>query len=173
MADPISMVAIAASVGSAGLGAYGSISKGQGTKAADDMQADKLARAADFGRLQADLTDTTMRENLTTTLGNIDVIRAAGRIDPTSPTTAALEERQTQIGDRQRNAALLNIRGQMAEDEASAHYLRKAGEYALLQGYVGAGAQIAGAVGKGISGMGGGGGGGGGGPSYDPNYNAT
>lgn len=133
-------------------GAYASVMKGEGTKAADDMQADRLSRAADFGRMQAGLTDTTMRENLNTTIGNIDAIRAAGRIDPTSPTTAALEARQTQIGDRQRNAALLTIRGQVAEDEAGADFMRKSGDNALLQGYISGGLQIAGGIAKGFTG---------------------
>jgi hypothetical protein len=51
------------------------------------MQAERAERAAQFGKLQATLADTTMRENLNTTLSNIDVIRAAAKIDPTSPTT--------------------------------------------------------------------------------------
>lgn len=134
------------------MSAYGSVMKGQGTQAADDMQADRLNRAADFGRVQADLTDTTMREQLNTTIGNIDAIRAAGRIDPTSPTSAALIDRQTQLGDRSRGAALLNIRSQVSEDEASAAYLRKAGDFALMQGYIEGGTKIASAAAKGFTG---------------------
>lgn len=129
-------------------GAYASVKKGEGAKAADEMQADRLTRAAEFGRVQADLTDTTMREQLNTTLGNIDVIRAAARIDPTSPTTAALEDRQKQISTRERSAAGLSIRSQVAENEDSAAYLRKAGEFALLQGYIEGGTKIGAAVGK-------------------------
>lgn len=144
-------LASGASIGAAGLTAASSIMKGQGQKSADEMQADRLTRAAEFGKVQADLTDATMREQLNTTLGNIDVIRAAGHIDPTSPTTAALEERQRQLGNRQGGAAGLNIRSQVSEDEASADYLRKSGNYALLQGYLGAGASAAGAIGKGFT----------------------
>jgi hypothetical protein len=55
----------------------------------DEMLADQADRAADFGRLQAGLTDVTLREDLNRTLGNIETIRAAGRVDPSSPTTAA------------------------------------------------------------------------------------
>jgi hypothetical protein len=34
-----------------------------------------------------------MRENLNVTLGNIEAVRGAAGVDPTSPTTAALMER--------------------------------------------------------------------------------
>lgn len=144
--------AAAISIASAGLGAASSITKGQGTQAADNMQADRLTRAAEFGKLQSNLTDTVDREQLSTTLGNIAVMRTAGRNDPTSPTTAAITDRETMIGDRQRTSQLLNIRSQVQEDQDSAAYLRKAGDFALLQGYLSAGAGLGGALGKGLSG---------------------
>jgi hypothetical protein len=140
-----------ASIGSAALSAFGAITKAQGTKAADDFQASKAERAAEFGKLQAGLTDTVMREQLNTTLSNIDVIRAAAHTDPTSPTTAALEDKQSMLSDRQRNAALLTINSQVAEDQASAKYLRASGEYALDMGYLNAGIGIAGSVAKGLA----------------------
>lgn len=146
----IGEAAAIASLASAGFGAGGSVMKGAGTQAADEMQADRLTRAAEFGKLQAAGTDVTMRDELNTTLGNIDAIRAAAHIDPTSPTSAAIRERETLVSDRQRSNALLKIRSQTDEDVASADYLRKAGDYALLQGFVGAGASIASAGAKGL-----------------------
>jgi hypothetical protein len=138
----------AASIASLGLSAFSSITKAEGTHAADEMQADRAQRAADFGRLQANLTDASMRENLNVTLGNIDVIRAAGHIDPSSPTTAAVEDYNRMVGERARTAAELSIRSQVAEDEAGASYLRKAGDFALSQGYLDAGVKIAGGLAK-------------------------
>lgn len=114
------------------------IAKGQATKVSDDFQAGRAERAAAFGEIQAGLTDTTARENLNTTLGNIDVIRAAAGIDPTSPTTAAILDRNTGIADRQRMAAVGSIKAQSAEDLASADYLRKAGDFAVKQSLVAA-----------------------------------
>lgn len=149
------------SIASLGLSAYSSIAKGQGAKAGAEAQADRAERAAEFGRLQADLTDTTMREQLNTTLGNIDVIRAAGRIDPTSPTTGAVEDFERMKSDRQRTAALLSIKGQVAEDTASAKYLRESGDYALKLSYLDAAAKVAGGLGKAYASKGTGGGGGG------------
>src|SRR6185503_19379850 len=104
----------------------------------------------------------TMRENLNTTLGNIEAIRAAGNIDPTSPSTSAVLDRQAQISNRQRTAADVTINSQVAADEASANYLRQAGKFAVTQSYLQAAAGVAGGVAKGMSGgtfgFGGGGG---------------
>src|ERR1700716_1286946 len=87
-----------------GLSAYSDVEKGAATQASDEFQADQAREHAKFGRLQADLADTTARERLNTSLGNIDAIRAAAHIDPTSPTTQAVEQWQTQISERQRLA---------------------------------------------------------------------
>lgn len=141
----------AASIASLGLGVFSSITKGQGTKAADDFQAAKAERAAAFGKLQAGQTDAVMREQLNTTISNIDVIRSASRVDPSSPTTAAIEARDSMVANRQRQTALLNINSQVSEDEASAAYLRKAGDYAVSQSYLDAGIKVGSAVAKGLT----------------------
>lgn len=139
------------SIASLGLQTFSAIEKGRATQASDEVQAQRAERAAEFGKLQASLTDVTMRDELNQTLANIDVIRSAARIDPTSPTTAAIEDRNRLVSDRQRNAALLQINSQIDEDRASARYLRQAGDYALGQGYLNAGIQVAGAIGKAVA----------------------
>ena len=141
----------ASSIAALGLSAASSVMKGEATQAADQMQSEKARRAAEFGRLQAGLVDTSMRENLNITLGNIDVIRAAGRVDPTSPTTAAVEDFNRMVGERQRTAQELSIRSQTAEDEASADYLSKAAAFAGFSGYLDAAAKIGGGIGKAIT----------------------
>jgi hypothetical protein len=128
-----------------GLSAYSDVEKGAATQSADEFQADKATEAAKFGRLQADLNDTTSRERLNTTLGNIDAIRADAHVDPTSPTTAAVEQWQTQISERQRLATSGTLRAQASEDDASAAYLRSAGAFAQKQSYLTAAARVAGA----------------------------
>lgn len=137
-----------ASIASLGLGVFSSLTKGNAAKAGADFQAVRAERAAEFGKVQADLTDTTMREQLNTTLSNIDVIRAAARIDPTSPTTAAIEARQSMLSDRQRTAAVSSLRQQAADDEASAKYLRESGDFAVKMGYLDAGVKTAAALAK-------------------------
>lgn len=141
-------LASGASIASLGLGVFSSLAKGQGAKASSEFQAQRAERAAQFGRLQADLTDTKYREELNTTLDNIEVIRAAARIDPTSPTTAAIESRQRMLSERGRVAAVGTLRQQAADDEASAEYLRKSGDFAVKASYLDAGVKVAAAVGK-------------------------
>jgi hypothetical protein len=131
-----------------GLSAYSDVEKGAATQAADNFQADKATEAAKFGRLQADLSDTTMTEKLNTTLGNIDAIRAAAHVDPTSPTTGAVEQWQTELSERQRLAAGGTLRAQASADDASAEYLRKAGAFAQQQSYLNAGIDVLGAASK-------------------------
>jgi hypothetical protein len=155
----IAALAGGASIASTALSMTSSILKGYGSAAADKMRADQAQRAAEFGRVQADLTDTHYREELNTTLGNIDAIRAAAKTDPNSPTTQAIEDRQSMLSDRQRTAAVVTLRSQADEDEASARYLRQAGRFSIGLGYLDAASKLA----KGISGGLGGGLGGGGG----------
>jgi hypothetical protein len=139
-----------------GLSAFADVEKGAGQQAADNFQADRATEAAKFGRLQADLADTTAHEKLNVQLGNIDAIRAAAHIDPTSPTTAAVEQWQTEISERQRLATSGTLRAQAATDDASAAYLRKLGSYAQQQGYLNAGIDILGGASKWGGGAGGG-----------------
>jgi hypothetical protein len=154
MGAAASSLAGPASILSLGLTAASDITKGSATQAADQFQADRAQRAAEFGLVQANLTDTTMRENLNTTLGNIESIRAAANVDPTSPTTAALMDRSTELSERQREAAVGSERAQSAEDLASADYLRKAGDFAVSQSYLSAATDIAGGLFKATSGKG-------------------
>lgn len=149
MGDPVSIAAVA-SVASLGMSAYGTIKKGEGDQAAADFKADKAEEAARFGREQAELTDVTLRERLNTTLANIDSIRAAAHVDPTSPTTVAVEDWQRQLSNRQRSAAAVSAQAQASSDEASARYLRQAGDYALGQAELGAAVGVAGGLAKGF-----------------------
>lgn len=137
-----------ASLLSIGLSAYADVEKGAGTKAADDFQAAKATQDAQYGRLQADLNDTTSHERLNAQLGNIDAIRAAAHIDPTSPTTQAVEQWQTQISERQRLATSGTLRAQASTDDASAAYLKQAGQFAQSQGYLNAGIDVATGIAK-------------------------
>lgn len=102
--------------------------------ARSERDADHADRAADFGRLQASLTDASMNETLNSTLGHIQTIRAAGGIDATSPTGQAIAGHETKLADRKRQIALLGINSQVAEDEASAVYLRESAKFSLAQG---------------------------------------
>jgi hypothetical protein len=143
-------IAAVSSLASIGLSAMGTIQKGEGEKAADEFKAARAEEAAKFGRLQADLTDTTDRQNLNITLSNIDAIRATGNIDPRSPTGGAIEDLNVQRSTMQRMSKEITLRSQAASDEAGARYLRQAGDFALSNSYVQAAAGAAGGLAKGF-----------------------
>lgn len=121
------------------------IMQGEGEQAADDYKSAKAKKAAEYARTAATQTDAQMRENLNTQLANIDAIRAAGHADPSSPTSIAIKDRTSMIGDRSRNIQVGNIMAQAAQDEADARYFSEAGDFALKMGVV---SGISGAAGK-------------------------
>lgn len=104
------------------------------TAGQDTMQASQHETAAEFGELQAGMTDAAARRTLNTTLGNITTMRAAGGADLTSPTTAALEGNITGVSNLNRTAAEASINAQTAEEKAAAAYLKQASDFALTQG---------------------------------------
>lgn len=134
-----------------GLGAASSIMKGEGTKSADDFKAAQLERSAVYGKLKAEQTDGQMSEQLNTTLGNIDVIRAASNNDPTSPTGIAVKQRQEFLGDRSRTIQVDSILAQAAQDQADANYMRDAGDFALKSSYLDAATGVAQGAAKGFN----------------------
>jgi hypothetical protein len=139
--------AVAALAG-AGATAYGAVEQAKGTKAADTFQANVDKTRAEYAGAAAAETNATLTDKLATTLGNIDVIRAAGHTDPTSPTTRALRDRATEVSNQERAIKVGNIYAQQSEDLTDASYLRSAGDFALNMGYVTAGADVATAIGK-------------------------
>ena len=144
-------IAAISSIASMGLSAGSAMMGAAGTNAADQMQAAQAEQAAQFATLQAQLTDTTMRQKLNTTLANIDAIRASGNADPNSPTTNAIDKWNTQLSDTQRLAADVTERSQAASDLSSANYLHQAGQFALGQGAFSALTGISGGLAKGFA----------------------
>lgn len=142
-------VVAAAAIGGLALDAGSSIVKGHGEAAGQEFMAARDRRAAEIGRLKADQTDVQLREELNTTLGNIDVMRAAANADPLSPTSLAVKDEERRISDRQRLIKVGSIRAQAAEDEASAAYRKTAAKYALFGGYVGGASKLAKGIGGG------------------------
>ena len=141
-------IAAVSSLASAGLSAASTIEKGKGQKAAGDYQAARDEQAAEYGRTKAAQTDAQARENLNVTLGNIDAVRAAAGVDPSSPTTAALRDRTSMLGDRARSIQVDNILAQSMQDQNDAAYMRSAGSYAMSMADLSAGATVAGGIAK-------------------------
>jgi ABC-type multidrug transport system fused ATPase/permease subunit len=142
------VTAAVAAVAGAGASAFGAVEAGKGQQAADKMQAAQLQSKAEYAGIAAEETNATMTDKLATTLGNIDVIRAAGHDDPTSPTTRALRGRAAEVGNQERAIRVGNIYAQQSQDLASSSYLNQAGTFAMNMGYVTAGADVLGAIGK-------------------------
>jgi hypothetical protein len=144
----MAVTAAVTSLASAGLAAGGAIMAGEGNKSKDDEQADRLQRAAQYGKVQATETAANDTENLNIKLDNIDAVRAAQNNDPTSPTTAAIRSRTSYLADRQQQIKVGNIEAQDSQDTADADYLHQAGSFAMTMGEVGAGASLLKGVGS-------------------------
>jgi hypothetical protein len=153
--SPQSAGASGLSIGGAGLSAYSAILSSQGTAAGENYKANMLERSAQRGQVAATEKGASDTEQLVNTLGNIDAVRAAAHTDITSPTAAAVRDTQEQRGLTQKSIAVDQIMAQSQQEEAEATYLRSAGKAALLSGEIGAGADILGAVGKAVTGLGG------------------
>lgn len=128
------------SIASIGLSTYATLLKAQGTATADQYQADRLEKAAQYGDLKAAQTGGQMTRNLNNVLGNIDAVRAAANADPSSPTGAAFRDNQEMIGDTQRSIAVGNINAQTLQQRNDAAFYRQASSDALLSGEISAGA---------------------------------
>jgi hypothetical protein len=81
-------------------------------------------------------------ENLNLKLDNIDAIRAAANIDPSSPTTAAIRSRTSYLANRQESIQVDNIMAQNAQDRSDAEYMRQSGQFALGMGALNAGSSV-------------------------------
>ena len=136
------------SLASIGLSAYSTMLKAEGAATANEWQAAKLENAAKYGELKAVQTGAQMARSLTTTMGNIEAVRAAARADPNSPTGAAILDEQEQIGTDQRLTTVNSILAQATQDRADAKYYKSAADSALFAGGIEAAAGIA----KGLAG---------------------
>lgn len=132
----------ALSIAAVGLSAAGDISKGFGQKAADEYQAARLDRAAQYGELQASQVGAQLTEKLNVTLGNIDTISAAAHLDPTSPSTAAYRDYQEYQGTRAKEITVDSLLSDARQKESDAAYLREAGSFALGTSFLSAGGDI-------------------------------
>lgn len=136
------------SIASIGLSTYATLLKAQGTATADQYQADRLEKAAQYGDLKAAQTGGQMTRNLNNVLGNIDAVRAAANADPSSPTGAAFRDNQEAIGDSQRSIAIGNINAQTLQERNDAAFYRQASSDALMSGDISAAAGVFSAVSK-------------------------
>jgi hypothetical protein len=74
------------------------------------IEADRIKTAADAARVRALQTDEAMREQMTTTLANVDAIRASGNVTAFSPTHMALINKVRETLGQQRDTAIDSLR---------------------------------------------------------------
>ena len=99
-----------------------------------EMTASNLRTAGEFGELQSQLIDTSARQQLSTTLGNIVTVRAAGGADVTSPTTSAILGATEATSEVNRLSGEAAVQQQSAQEFAGARYAEESANFALLQG---------------------------------------
>lgn len=108
----------------------GAIGQSQGQQ----YEAQKAARAAEIGHIQADQTDAAYREDFNTTLGNIRSIRASTGGDPGSPTSLAYIDAERNASDRVRRIKVGGLNMQATQYENDARYFRSAAKTSLFGG---------------------------------------
>jgi len=140
-------IAIGASIASVGFSAQAEREKARGDAAAAQFEADRAKRAAAYGRIRADQTDAQLREELSTTLANIEAVRAAQNVSPDSPTALALAGEETRVADRERRNRVFSIQAQADEDDRTALYKQRVASDALRSGNTRALAKLVGGAG--------------------------
>jgi hypothetical protein len=147
-AGPIGAVS---SMASAGFGAMGEYEKGRGDSEAAKFEANRARTAAAFGRVRADQTDAQLREELATTLANIDAVRSAQNVSLDSPTGLAIKDEEVRIGDRERMNRVGSLQLQAKEDDRAALYKDRVAADAMRSGRLRAMGKIASGVGQAAS----------------------
>jgi len=141
-------VAAASAVAGTAMSAGSQLMSASGTAAADEYQAARAERAAEYGKTAALQTSAQGLDKLNVTLGNIEAVRAAARTDPSSPTGLALRDRSEYLGERDIGIRVGNILAQVDQNEADAAYMRNAASFALTSGEIGAGATLLRGIGQ-------------------------
>lgn len=130
MGDPVTLAIIGLQVGSGIAGAAGDAK-------AVSFKASEAATAARYGKIAAAETDTGIREELRSVVGNIRAIRASSGISPDSPTTAAIVANEGRISERQRRIQVNNINAQVTSDQNSSAFLTQSAKDTFLYGTLG------------------------------------
>lgn len=111
-------------------GIVGAVGAYQGQK----HQAAQAKQQAEVGRMQADQIDTAYRDELSSTLSNIQNIRASTGAAAYSPTGMALEEGQKKISDRNRTRDVASKNMQATQLDKDAKFLKSSATASLFGG---------------------------------------
>lgn len=136
----MAFAAAAASLVSTAFGVAGALQQGASQSAAAKYQAQRAEQAAKYARVNADMTDTYYRDELRSTLSNIDAIRASAGTNPDAPTAVALRDKSTETSNRQRTIAVLNYTQQEKQSLNDASFFRSSAKTYQTAGFLNAGA---------------------------------
>jgi hypothetical protein len=120
------------------------VMKARGESKGLAFKSSEAAVASRQGKIAAAETDTHLREELRSVIGNIGAIRASSGIAPDSPTTQAIVDNEGRVSERERRIRVGNIMSQSESDERSSRFFKGASRDAWLYGTIGA-------VGRGFS----------------------
>ncbi|MBD9540106.1 hypothetical protein IB276_11640 [Ensifer sp. ENS04] len=116
------------------LGLAGGLVNAYGSYQAGNHAAAQSQRAAQVGRINADQVDASYRDELNSTIANINSIRASAGVGANSPTGRAIEADQQRISDRDRRIEVGSKRMQATQDEQDAKFRRSSARMALFGG---------------------------------------
>lgn len=141
MGELATIGATASSVASSGLKIAGGLGEGRAAKLEGQLKAldsavksERYKLAAEAGRVRATQTDATYRDELASTLANIDAITAAQGRGIDSATTRALATKAETINSRARQVAVSNEIIKALGADADASQARTNGEMARRAG---------------------------------------
>lgn len=129
MGDPVS--AGLATAASAGLKVAGGLAEGRSAKLDGQLKALRYKMAAETGRVRAVQTDAAYRDELSTTLANIDAITAGQNRGVDSATSRALASKAEDINSRARQIAVSNEMLKAITSDSDAEMAYRAGKQAM------------------------------------------
>lgn len=133
MGDPVSMAVMAGltTAASSGLKVAGGLAQGRAAKLEGQLKAARYQMAAETGRVRAIQTDAAYRDELSTTLANIDAITAGQNRGVDSATSRALADKAETINSRARQIAVSNEKIKAITADSDALMARQAGKRAM------------------------------------------
>ncbi|MFG1331134.1 hypothetical protein V5F41_07750 [Xanthobacter autotrophicus] len=131
MADPVSATVV---LGTMALQGASTMTKAYGESQGQGYQAAVAERDAQVARIQADQTDTQLREELNRTLSRVSSVRASAGVDANSPTTMAVMDEQKRVADRERRIRVGSLEMQANAKDDEAAFRRSAAKMALIGG---------------------------------------
>jgi hypothetical protein len=114
-----------------------SLASGKARSDSYSFQADQLTKNARAARVQADQTDSHLRDELESTVANIRAIRASAGM-PDSATSDAIINKEGEVSDNQRRIKVGSLRAQADEYDNSAAFMRRQARNALNFSYLSA-----------------------------------